>query len=66
MGVIMEQLKVVSDNFCIALDALKAVHMGDVSALKFIHENKKMDNSVKDDLKRIVDDYDVLKGKIKE
>ena len=66
MGVIMEQLKVVSDNFCIAIDALKAVHMGDVSALKFIHENKKMDNSVIDDLKKIIDDYDVLKDKIKE
>ena len=65
MGVFMESLKVVDDSFAIALDALKAVNMGEVSALKFLKENQKMDNSIKDDIKKIITDYDEIKTKIK-
>ena len=65
MGVIMENLKIIDNEFSIALDALKAVNMGEISALKFMYENKKIDESIINDLKIIITDYDKIKTKIK-
>lgn len=66
MGVFMEQLKIVDDEFLLALEALKAVNMGEVSALKFLNEHENMNEELTKDIKEIISDYDDIKTKIKE
>ena len=66
MGVTMEKLKMVDNEFSICTNAIKATYMGMISALKFLNENKKMHTSIKGAIIIVIDDYERIVKMIKD
>lgn len=57
MALVMEELKLVNDTFCICERAIKAVNNGLVSGLKMVYYNKDLDEEIKEAMKDVIADY---------
>lgn len=65
MGVMMEKLKIVDNEFSICTSAIKATYMGMISALKFLNENKNLSDNIKESIINVIDDYEKINKMLK-
>lgn len=65
MGVMMEKLKIVDNEFSICTSAIKATYMGMISALKFLNENKNLSENIKESIINVIDDYEKINKMLK-
>ncbi len=65
MGVLMEKMKFVDSDFDICINAIKSTNMGMLSAFKFLDENKKLPKKIKNEVTKVIDDYYMIIGKLK-
>lgn len=65
MGVMMEKLKIVDNEFSICTSAIKVTYMGMISALKFLNDNKNLSENIKENIINVIDDYEKINKMLK-
>ncbi len=65
-GVMMEKLKFIDDDFDICVNAIKSTYMGMLSAIKFLHENKRLSKKLKDEIIKVIMDYSEIVNKLRD
>lgn len=66
MGVYKEKLKSFPNAFAICKSAIQATHMGMISSLKFLDNNKELSIEIKRHIIKVIDDYGNIINKLKE
>ncbi len=66
MSVAMEssKVKLLSNDFRICIASLKAVHMGIIGSIRFLHDNKEMNKNFISRVQSVLDDYRSTDDKI--
>lgn len=61
MGLYKEKMKVFENSFDICISAIKTTNMGMISAIKFLEDNNKLSENIKNHIKEVINDYlDIL------
>ena len=66
MGVYKERLKYFENEFIIYISAIKSTYMGMLSSIKFLNENKELSNKIKENIKNVIDDYQLILNKLQK
>lgn len=66
MGVYKEKLKYFENEFIIYISAIKSTYMGMLSSIKFLNENKELSNKIKENIKNVIDDYQLILNKLQK
>lgn len=66
MGVYKERLKYFENEFIIYISAIKSTYMGMLSSIKFLNENKELSNKIKQNIKNVIDDYQLILNKLQK
>ncbi len=66
MALLIEELKLVNDSFCICERAIKSVNMGLLSGLKMLYYNKNIDCEIISVMKDVISDYTDIMEKIND
>ena len=66
MGVYKERLKYFENEFIIYISAIKSTYMGMLSSIKFLNENKELSNMIKENIKNVIDDYQLILNKLQK
>ena len=63
LGVYKEKLKIFDNAFTICINALKSTHMGLISSIKFLDDNKELHKEIKDIVINVIEDYQRIEKK---
>ena len=63
MGVCRTKMKVFENAYDVVIEAYKATHMGLLSSLKFLKENRELPSDVKCRIECVIRDYEKIQNK---